>query len=195
MEGDSPKETDEVVDTQPPTVTEPAEEKSILDSHPYLKEGFKYPEGWQHEPPLVAKPEETDSTTVEPIVEQAVTEEQLKVKEDEEQQIVDSVEENEKAAMARWKSEHPGNSLKLQRQLLEKGIIKELPWTEYLRAQADYEDDSKKKDSELDGEGRLSSSEENTREVIYKQNAEQNNSTIWQRLKTRFNDGKNNSNN
>jgi len=28
------------------------------DTHPYLNQGFKYPEDWKHEPPLVAKPEE-----------------------------------------------------------------------------------------------------------------------------------------
>lgn len=28
------------------------------DTHPYLRQGFKYPEGWTHEPPIVAKSEE-----------------------------------------------------------------------------------------------------------------------------------------
>ncbi len=31
------------------------------DTHPYLKEGFKYPEGWEHHPPLVATAEKTES--------------------------------------------------------------------------------------------------------------------------------------
>lgn len=42
-------------------------EKSILEQHPYLNKGFKYPEGWTHQP-LVFKPEEPKSETyLEPI--------------------------------------------------------------------------------------------------------------------------------
>lgn len=67
----------------------------------------------------------------------------------EEQEIIDSAEESEKAAMHRWKEEHPNSSLKLQRKLYEKGAITELPWHQYLVAQADFteEEDSKKKDT------------------------------------------------
>ena len=28
------------------------------DTHPYLQQGFKYPEGWQHQPPLVYVPDQ-----------------------------------------------------------------------------------------------------------------------------------------
>ena len=38
----------------------------------------------------------------------------------------------EKLAMQRWKSENPENSLKYQRRLLEKGVIKQLPWEKYI---------------------------------------------------------------
>ncbi len=55
-EGDSPGGTTAVVDAEPPTVTEPTPHHP--DTHPYLREGFKYPEGWQHLPPMVYKPEE-----------------------------------------------------------------------------------------------------------------------------------------
>ncbi len=43
------------------------------DTHPYLKQGFKYPEDWQHEPPIAAKPETVVETpTVAPEVNDAV---------------------------------------------------------------------------------------------------------------------------
>ena len=38
------------------------------DTHPYLRQGFKYPEGWEHSAPMVSKPEVTQSTsTYEPL--------------------------------------------------------------------------------------------------------------------------------
>jgi hypothetical protein len=106
-----------------------------------------------------------------------------------EQDILDSVEISEKAAMSKWKAENPDGCLKTQRQLLEKGFIKELPWLQYLHPQSDYtEEDPKKKDNNLDREGRVKSDQEDNREVIYKQNAEQGSSTIWQKLKSKLND-------
>ena len=181
-EGDSPEVAVDVVNQT--TVTEPVEEKSIFETHPYLNRGFKYPEGWGTVPPQVYRPEEEKIVEPTPAPLPEAVEEK-----NEDNLIVDSAEENEKAAMTRWKNENPDSSLKLQRQLLEKGIIKELPWMQYLRPQSDYsEEDSKKKDNELDGTGRISSREEVGGEVIYKQNAEQNNLTIWQKLKSQFND-------
>ena len=60
---------------------------------------------------------------------------------------------------------------------------------QFLRPQPDYiEEDSKKKDSELDGEGRNFLDQENNREVGYKQNSEQSAQTLWQRIKARNND-------
>jgi hypothetical protein len=89
--------------------------------------------------------------------------------------------------------------LKFQRRLLEKGAIDKLPWEDYLKAQPDFSDDeaaeeaakwaleqveNKKKDSDLDGErGRTSNKESQGRLEGYVQNAEQNESTIWQRVK------------
>jgi hypothetical protein len=67
----------------------------------------------------------------------------------EESDIIEAAEPNEKAAMHRWKEEHPDSSLKLQRRLFEKGVIEELPWHQYLQPQPDFaeEDESKKKDT------------------------------------------------
>jgi len=38
-----------------------------------------------------------------------------------------------KSAKAQWKADHPGDSLKRQRRLLEVGLIDRLPWLDYLR--------------------------------------------------------------
>jgi hypothetical protein len=103
----------------------------------------------------------------------------------EEQDIIDAAEENEKAAMHRWKHEHPDSSLKLQRKLFEKGAIPQLPWQQYLAAEADNidQDESKKKDSRVDGDSGRASSEEEQRDIGYVQNAEQGQETLWQRIK------------
>jgi hypothetical protein len=129
-------------------------------------------------------------------VERAVTEEDKKTDEDE----ISSAPENEKDAMHRWKSENPDGSLKVQRRLLELGRISELPWTKYIQETSEQQisdrdaeealkwaqeqlEDSKKKDNILASEGRQGSDQENQRTVIYKQNEEQSESTLWQRVK------------
>jgi flagellar basal body-associated protein FliL len=133
-------------------------------------------------------------------------------------EIDDENDENDseelKTAKAQWKHDHPDSSLKLQRKLYEKGVIKKLPWEDYLKPQADFSDDeaaaeaakwaqeqldkhtlderpgdyiedveSKKKDSELDGTSGQITSDQNFREVGYTQNAEQTQSTLWNKLK------------
>jgi hypothetical protein len=45
------------------------------------------------------------------------------------------------------------------------------------------EDESKKKDNDMDGEGRGPANQEDQRDVGYIQNAEQNTSTLWNRVK------------
>ncbi len=199
-EGDSPEAAANIVDQTTVTAQEVdnvipeaaiIEEKSIFESHPYLKQGFKYPEGWGTVPPQVYSPEKEEKIeeTNLPSNQESLKEEHEQVSISEEDQIVADAEDNEKIAMARWKHDNPDSSLKIQRQLLEKGIIKELPWMQFLRPQPDYiEEDSKKKDSELDGEGRNFLDQENNREVGYKQNSEQSAQTLWQRIKARNND-------
>jgi hypothetical protein len=51
-EGDSPRGTTDVIDTEPPTVTE--SKPHHPDTHPYLKQGFAYPADWVFHPPIVA---------------------------------------------------------------------------------------------------------------------------------------------
>jgi hypothetical protein len=127
-------------------------------------------------------------------------------KELEDNEIIEGAAEGEKAAMKAWKHENPDSSLKQQRKLLEIGKIDHLPWEDYLKPQADFsdddaaaeaakwaqeqldkktlEDESKKKDSGVDGDsGRASSEEEQGILKGYVQNAEQGEQTIWQRIK------------
>ena len=105
------------------------------------------------------------------------------------------VSESEKAAMTRWKAEHPGKSVKFQRKLLARGAISQLPWTveaeeitqdeaaqEAVKWATEQIDASKKKDSDLDGEDNRPAGQTDSGRVTYKQNSEQNESTLWQRV-------------
>lgn len=69
--------------------------------------------------------------------ERAVVEE----KEKEDHEIIEHAAETEKQAMKQWKHDNPEGSLKLQKKLLERGVIKTLPWEEYLKPQADFTTD------------------------------------------------------
>jgi hypothetical protein len=117
----------------------------------------------------------------------------------EDHEIIEAAADTEKQAMQAWKHDNPDSSLKFQRKLFEKGVIAELPWDDYLKAQPDFSDDeaaeeaakwaleqveNKKKDSELDGERGRTSDQENQRRLEgYVQNAEQGDQTLWQRIK------------
>jgi len=121
------------------------------------------------------------------------------VEEHEEDENLDDLEESEKLAIKQWKAEHPELTVKHQRKMLEENLITELPWEQYLKAKADFSDDEaaeeaakwaqeqidlKKKGSELDGTSGQPTDKENQRMIPgYVQNAEQNESTIWQRVK------------
>lgn len=129
--------------------------------------------------------------------------------EKEDQEIIDTAADSEKTAMKAWKSDNPKTSLKFQRKLYEQGIIKELPWQEYLAAKADFIDDAAEEarkwaneNPEID-EAKTAkewAEEKTTLEVTwmehdengnqikrsidgYTQNAEQGDGTIWQRIK------------
>jgi hypothetical protein len=119
---------------------------------------------------------------------------------DEDHEILEEASTSEAIAMTAWKRDNPDSSLKIQRKLLQRGIIDRLPWEEYLEPKADFDDEAaieaarwaqeqldksdaaKKKGNDLDGEGRQDSGEENQGIVGYVQNAEQSEQTIWQRV-------------
>jgi hypothetical protein len=127
-------------------------------------------------------------------------------KELDDHEIIEGAADGEKAAMKAWKHDNPESSLKQQRKLLEIGKIDSLPWDDYLKPVADFsdddaaaeaakwaqeqldkkalEDESKKKDSRVDGDsGRPSGEEAQGILKGYVQNAEQGEQTIWQRIK------------
>jgi len=139
------------------------------------------------EPVIIVTPE---------VVEIAVIEEPQIDPIDEEDDPNDSAEI--KKAKAKWKAENPHTTLKEQRKLLASGIITVNPWEKYLEPHADFTDDEaaeeaakwaqeqldlKKKGSELDGESGLRASSKNLGEIGYTQNAEQNNETLWNKIK------------
>jgi hypothetical protein len=157
----------------------------------------------ERETPEVILPEEKP---VEPTIEEKVetvvepTAEVVEPVVEDDTEIIEAAESNEKAAMQRWKAEHPNSSVKHQRHLLEVGVITQLPWEQYLEPEEVGEDQqaaieatrwaqeqidaSKKKDSELDGENRGSADQTNSGGITgYVQNAEQSDETLWQRVK------------
>ena len=137
--------------------------------------------------------------------ERAVVEE----REQEDQDLIESAPQNEKQAMTAWKHDHPDMSLKLQRRLLEKGVIDHLPWEDYLKPQADFQDavsEAKKwaeenpnleesakakewAEEKADPDKSVSWMEHDEQgnqikkiKETYTQNAEQNERTLWQRI-------------
>jgi hypothetical protein len=109
---------DEITPKENPTTHHP-------DTHPYLREGFKYPPGWMFQPPLVGKIEEPKPITNEEIDAQL------------DKDLNDDIElsDEEKEARRRWKEDHPDSTIKQQEYLKDVGRIDKLPW----------EDESKKK--------------------------------------------------
>lgn len=117
----------------------------------------------------------------------------------EEDEILESVSHTEKAAMQAWKHDHPNSSLKIQKRLLELGKISKLPWEGYLDntiTDKDAAEEAAKWAAEqLERPGDYLPKDKTTymenvegqqvTKVIdnYEQNAEQSESTIWQRIK------------
>ena len=127
-------------------------------------------------------------------IQEPIIEESSKI--DDDHEILESAIESEKQAMQAWKHDHPESSLKTQKRLLEKGIIKELPWKSYLQPKADYTEEqeaaleaAKWAHEQLENKEEVSwmENDENGNQVKktkdgYQQNAEQSERTIWQRI-------------
>ena len=119
-ESDQDTAKDDVVTEDPePKVEEPARD----NPHPV---GWMYP---KHANIQDYRVEDADEEIVE---------EQPLAKEEDDHEIIDSAIETEKQAMKAWKQDHPESSLKIQKRLLENGIITKLPWEDYLKPQADF---------------------------------------------------------
>jgi hypothetical protein len=95
----------EIVKTETPPQQPPSHHP---DTHPYLKEGFKYPPGWMFHSPMVVKFNETPPT--------------------EDHEEIESEDLELKAAIKQWKAENPNDTIKNQRSKLIRGEINELPW-------------------------------------------------------------------
>jgi len=120
---------------------------------------------------------------------------------DEDDDLDDEGDSDEiREAKKNWKHDHPTDSLKRHKKLFEKGLIDRLPWENYLTAEPDFTDneaaeeaakwaleqveESKKKDSDLDGTRTGSTDSKSSGRIEgYIQNAEQNELTLWQRVK------------
>jgi hypothetical protein len=126
----------------------------------------------------------------------------------EDTEILASAPDTEAQAMTAWKHDNPNSSLKFQRQLLEKGIIDQLPWQNYLKPQADFVDEAaveakkwaeENPNTEESAKAKEWAEERGVADVSwmehdeqgnqikrikenYQQNAEQNERTIWQRI-------------
>jgi hypothetical protein len=119
-------------DTPPEPIPEPTpeSEKSLLEKHPYLTAGFAHfrnlvPMVWRPAPQPVSQ----DPTPPGWMFETAVSTPETATEDTDE---VDEHDPKFKEAIRRWKQEHPGETIKNQRYLLQRGDIQELPWIQYL---------------------------------------------------------------
>jgi hypothetical protein len=121
---------------------------------------------------------------------QEIEEEQEK----EDHEIMATAEVSEKTEMAAWKHDHPDSSLKIQRRMFERGLIDKLPWENYLSPKEDFVDEAAEEAAKWAEEQRTKAADIGYMENVdghqvkktiegYTQNAEQNESTIWQRVK------------
>ena len=114
--------------------------------------------------------------------------------EEEDHEILATAEVGEKTRMAAWKHDHPDSSLKIQRRMFERGLIDKLPWEDYLSPKEDFVNEAAEEAAKWAEEQRTKADEVGYMENIdghqikktiegYTQNAEQNESTLWQRVK------------
>jgi hypothetical protein len=191
-EGDSPTSS-ESEDTPTVTTDEPVPEDTLPEAEK------------RHSDYVPAMPLGTQYLVAEDVNDGPVADiKELEEKEDHE--ILEAATISEKAAMTAWKHDHPDSSLKVQRKMLERGIIDHLPWEDYLKPKADFNDNEAAAEAlkwaqeqleERPGDY-LSDTESKKNEIAwmenkdghqikktldgYEQNAEQSERTIWQRI-------------
>jgi len=187
-EGDSPIEPVSVVDNQPLTVTEQP-----------IEDNFKFLAEYEPDPiPCVKCGQALIETPIglvcaNPECDPPIQEIE-KEQEEEDNEIMASAEVSEKTEMAAWKHDHPDSSLKLQRRLLDRGLIDKLPWENYLSPKEDFVNEAAEEAAKWAEEQRTKTEEVGYMENVdghqvkktiegYTQNAEQNESTLWQRVK------------
>ncbi len=134
------------------------------DTHPYLRQGFKYPEGWEHHGPIVAKPEiikfkdggehPKDTFDYEQEVLEPIEEKRLDPVEQWNEMIAaaeQAVKQEKPVAnvlwtddLAKWREENPEADIYEIQRKFDSGEIETLPW-----------DSSKKKNYMIREEGTL----------------------------------------
>jgi hypothetical protein len=128
-----------------------------------------------------------------------IAEAEIAIEADEDSKIINAATVHEQTAMTRWKKENPDSSLKIQRHLLRKGVIKELPWTAYIDTVNHDAEEARKWAEENPQTSESTAAKEWAEEVTYmenvdgeqvkktldgyQQNAEQGENTLWQRIK------------
>ena len=116
------------------------------------------------------------------------------IEEEDDHEILATAEVGEKTVMAAWKHDHPDSSLKIQRRMFERGLIDKLPWENYLSPKEDFVNEAAEEAAKWAKEQRTKTEEVGYMENVdghqvkktiegYTQNAEQNESTLWQRVK------------
>ena len=100
-------------------------------THPYLTQGFQYPESWMFSKPMVATVSDDDAA-MNIVAEPPGVE--IRPFTDQEIEALEEAEEDPrvKAAKQTWKEQNPDDTLKHQRQLLSQGKITKLPWMELI---------------------------------------------------------------
>ena len=190
-EGDSPEKESDVVSTA--TVTEPTAPWPFMVAEEHKPSEDPHPPGWmfKHGHLMAHEVEEFPPEIVKEEIEN-------------EHDILNSVSLSEKTAMTAWKHDHPNSSLKQQRNLFDRGIIKQLPWIDYIqKSEAAEEAEKWAEENAHTEEGRAAqewASENSDRTEIvwmetdeqgnqikktkdtYEQNAEQSDRTLWQRI-------------
>jgi hypothetical protein len=194
-EGDSPTSS-ESNDT--PTVT--TDDSTPKDTLPEAEQ--------RHSNYVPAMPLTTQYIVAEDVNDEPIAD----VKESEEKEdyeILEAATISEAAAMTAWKRDHPDSSLKVQRKMLERGIINHLPWEDYLKPKADFLEMTDREVAEEaarwaaekleERPGDYLSESESKKNAVtwmenegghqvkktlegYEQNAEQSERTIWQRI-------------
>jgi hypothetical protein len=191
-EGDSPTSS-ESEDTPTVTTDEPDPEDTLPEAEK------------RHSDYVPAIPLTTQYIVAEDINDEPVSDiEEPEEKEDHE--ILEAATISEAEAMTAWKHDHPDSSLKIQRKMLERGVIDHLPWEDYLKPKADFTDNEAAAEALKWAQEQLeerpgdylseSASKKNAVTWIenedghqvkktldgYEQNAEQSERTIWQRI-------------
>ena len=142
----------------------------------------------------------------------AAAENPEEIEEEDDEFDLASFSDDEREAITIWKSQDERNSIKYQRKLRNQGLIKDWPWKKFLKAEPDFvEEESKFKiipelEDELKGkaqytevvepatvtwiekEGKEQVKKSIEKENGYIQNAEQDEQSIWQAIKSKSND-------